>query len=251
DSQQVDESGGLEGSGRCLERHPVAGKVRLACRARGRHVDDDPHSGEHVVPAAAGLPSAHLSKAIAHGVDKPTYLDRRRTEHQRPAMERSGDIADDEPRHPGAGQLGQRRCDVRRTRRGEPPHPLERIEFELHGDLRPPAAVFDQEMCVELQAAGARDHLDVVEADAAVAAFPPRDRGLAEAEPFGQLALRESRATPGHHYVVATSHTKMVSVVCSDVWTEVWNPIPHLTTRKAPPHKGIGAALGPDYPPPT
>jgi hypothetical protein len=37
----------------------------------------------------------------------------------------------------------------------------------------------------------------------------------------------------------------MVSVVCSEVWTEVWNPIPHLTPRKAPPHKEIGAALGP------
>jgi hypothetical protein len=51
-------------------------------------------------------------------------------------------------------------------------------------------AVLDQEMCVELQAARMRDQLDVVDADAAIAPFPACDRGLAEAEAFGQLALR-------------------------------------------------------------
>ena len=130
-------------------------------------------------------------------------------------MERFGDTADDEPRHPGARQLGQRRCDVRSTRRGEPPDPLERIEFELHRDLWPPTAVLDQEMCVELQAARVRDQLDVVKANAAIAPFPACDRGLAEAEEFGQPALREPRATPGHHHIVPASHTKMVSMVCS------------------------------------
>ena len=116
---------------------------------------------------------------------------------------------------PAPGQLGQRRCDVRSTRRGEPPDTVERIEFELHRDLRPPTAVLDQEMRVELQAARVRDQLDVVDADAAIAPFPACDRGLAEAEEFGQLALREPGASPGHHHVVATSHTKMVSVACS------------------------------------
>lgn len=146
------------------------------------------------MPSAAGLPSAHLSEAIAHGADPPTYLDRRRTQCDRPAMERAGDIADDEPRHPGAGQLGQGRGDVRSIRRGEPPDPLQRIEFELHGDLRPPTAVLDQEMCVEMQTAHVRDQIDIVDADAAIAPFPACDRGLAKAEEFGQLALGESRA---------------------------------------------------------
>jgi hypothetical protein len=46
----------------------------------------------------------------------------------------------------------------------------------LHGDLRPPTAVLDQEMCVELQAARVRDQLDVVDADAAITPFPACDR---------------------------------------------------------------------------
>ena len=166
-------------------------------------------------------------------------------------MQRASYLSDDEPEHARRGKLGQPRCDVRSTRRGEPPDPLERIKFELHGDLRPPTAVLDQEMRVELQAARVRDQLDVVEADAAVAPFPACDRGLAEAEQFGQLALREPSATPGHHHVVATSHTKMVSVVCTEGWTDGWTWSPPLTTPKAPPHKEISGGLEPDYPPPT
>jgi hypothetical protein len=53
----------------------------------------------------------------------------------------------------------------------------------LHRNLRPPTAVLDQEMCVELQAARVRDELDVVDADAAITPFPACDRGLAEAGP--------------------------------------------------------------------
>jgi hypothetical protein len=97
---------------------PGAGDVRFASRAGGRLNDDDVRCAGHDVPAAPGLPSAHLSEAIAHAVDMPTYLDRRRTEYEWPAMQRSSYLSDDEPERARGGKLGQPRCDVRSTRRG-------------------------------------------------------------------------------------------------------------------------------------
>jgi hypothetical protein len=64
----------------------------------------DEHSAGHDVLAAARLPSAHLSEAIPHSVDPPTYLDRRRTECERPAVQRSGDIVIDEAPAGTAGE---------------------------------------------------------------------------------------------------------------------------------------------------
>jgi hypothetical protein len=112
----------------------------------------------------------------------------------------AGDLADQDAVCAGGRHGLDTGGEVGRSGWREAAKTIERVELELRRDLRPPRAVLDQEMCVEPQPARARDQLDVVKANAAITPFPPCDRGLAEAETFGQYRRVDksvdSKSTP-------------------------------------------------------
>jgi len=113
-----------------------------------------------------------------------TELDDGTAQDKRPSLKRPGHLADDDDWLTRSGELAQAGCEVRRAGWREAPEAIERVEFELERDLRPPRAVLDRKVDFELEATRRGDRLDVLDADLPVAAFPSRDRRLTQPKPI-------------------------------------------------------------------
>jgi hypothetical protein len=84
-------------------------------------------------------------------------------EHQRPAVQCAGDVADEDRRHVNVGDDIEERDQVTCVRASERPKALDRRALQLDRDLRPPRPVLSDNVHGEVKAAGSDRRLRLLQ----------------------------------------------------------------------------------------